>query len=53
MTPEPLQAYRDALKAGRIPTNDPSLKYEFRSGWNEGVEFAQNQFDKIFGKETK
>jgi hypothetical protein len=49
--PEQLQTLRDALKAGRLKEDDPTLKYGFRQGWNEGVEFAQNQVNKIFGKE--
>lgn len=51
MSPEDVKKLRNALRAGRIPADDTSLKYEFRKGWNEGVEFAQNQMDKIFGKE--
>lgn len=49
---EQIQALRDALKAGIVPDGDRTLQYEFRRGWNDGVEFAQNQIDKIFGKES-
>lgn len=52
MSPEDLKKFRDALRAGLIPADDPSMKYEFRQGWNGGIEFAQNQIDKIFGKEV-
>lgn len=53
MTPEEqLQALRAALKAGMVPHGDKSLGYEFRRGWSDGVEFASNQVDKIFGKES-
>jgi hypothetical protein len=51
-TPEQLQALRAALMAGRIPANDPSLEYAYRRGWNDAIEFAENQVNKIFGKET-
>jgi hypothetical protein len=51
VTDEQIQELRKALAAGRIKDDDPSLRYEFRRGWNDGVEFAQNQVDKIFGKE--
>lgn len=53
MTPEQVQQLRGLLKLGRIPDNDPSLKYEFRKGWNDGVAFAENQLDKIAGKATE
>jgi hypothetical protein len=51
MTSEQIAALRKALAAGRIADGDKSLDYAFRRGWNEGVEFAQNQVNKIFGKE--
>jgi hypothetical protein len=51
MTPNSIQPLRDALKAGKIPAGDKSLQYEFRRGWNEGIEYAQMQIDKIYGKE--
>lgn len=47
MEKEQLQAIRDALAAGRLADDDKTLVYEFRRGWNEGVEFAQNQINRI------
>jgi len=51
MTREQIAELRKLLNLGRIPDNDLTLKYEFRKGWNEGLAFAQNQLDKIAGKE--
>lgn len=52
MTLEQLQALRSALNKGRVPDDKASPDRVFLRGWNDGVEFAQNQIDKIFGKET-
>lgn len=48
-----LREFRSGLAAGRLADNDKTLAYEFRRGWNEGIEFAQNQADKHFGKAEK
>ena len=53
MNPDQLQALREALKAGKVADEKLSPDRAFLRGWNEGVEFAQNQIDKIFGKEEK
>lgn len=53
MSPEEqLQALRAALKAGRVADEKASPDRPFLRGWNDGVEFAENQIDKIFGKES-
>lgn len=53
MTAEQLQALRDALRAGKVADEKLSPERAFLRGWNNGVEFAENQIDKIFGKESK
>lgn len=50
ITDQKLREFRSALAAATIPANDPSLKYEFRQGWNGGVELAENLANKFFGK---
>lgn len=47
MSPEQVAAIRAALAGARIADDDKTLIYEFRRGWNEGVEFAQNQINRI------
>jgi hypothetical protein len=47
-----LKSIRDALKAGKVAPDKLSDEWVFQRGWNEGIEFAQMQIDKIFGKET-
>jgi hypothetical protein len=47
MTPEQLQALRDALIAGKVPDEKTSPDRAFLRGWNEGVAFAEMQIDKI------
>jgi uncharacterized protein YeaC (DUF1315 family) len=47
MTPEQLQALRDALIAGKVPDEKTSPERAFLRGWNEGVAFAEMQIDKI------
>lgn len=53
MTEEQITEFRGLLKAGKVPPDSKSLEYEFRRGWNEGIEFAQVMADKVFGKEEK
>ena len=51
MSPEQLQAFRDALRAGKVTDEKASPDRVFLRGWNDGVAFAEMQIDKIFGKE--
>jgi hypothetical protein len=53
MTETKIQPLRDALKAGKVASNSKTLEYEYRRGWNDGIEYALMQIDKIFGKEVK
>src|SRR4051812_48805640 len=46
MTPEQLQALRDALIAGKVPDEKTSPDRAFLRGWNEGVAFAEMQIEK-------
>lgn len=52
MTPISIQPLRDALKAGKVAPDKLSDEWVFQRGWNEGIEFAERQMDKIYGKET-
>jgi uncharacterized protein YeaC (DUF1315 family) len=52
MTPEQLQALRDALIAGKVPDEKTSPDRAFLRGWNEGVAFAEMQIDKILKAEA-
>lgn len=47
MTPEQLQQLRDALANGRIKEEYNGAEWRFPHGWNAGVEFAENQINKI------
>ncbi|MES2030869.1 MAG: hypothetical protein V4477_16940 [Pseudomonadota bacterium] len=47
MTPEQLQQLRDALANGRIKEQYNGSEWRFPHGWNAGVEFAENQINKI------
>ena len=50
MTSEQLQSLRSALAAGKVADEKLSPERAFLRGWNEGVVYAENQIDKIFGK---
>jgi hypothetical protein len=49
MTPEQLQELRDALKAGKVAPDKVSNEWAFQRAWNEGIEFAERQLEKIVG----
>ena len=49
MNDEQLQKFRDALKAGKVAPERVSEEYAFQRAWNEGIEFAERQIDKILG----
>jgi hypothetical protein len=51
MTPEQIQQYRDALRAGKVADDKVSEARIFLHGWNEGVMFAEMLLAKIVGKE--
>ncbi len=53
MTPDQLTLYREKLRLALIPEGDKTLEHAFRRGWNEGIEFARNHLDAIFGKEPE
>jgi hypothetical protein len=47
MTPDQIQALRDVLAKARIPDDRNAADWPFPRGWNAGVEFAENQINKI------
>lgn len=51
MTPEQIQQYRDALRAGKVADDKASEARVFLRGWNDGIAFAEMQLAKIVGKE--
>lgn len=52
MSKEQLQQLRDALKAGKVAPEKVSDEYAFQRAWNEGIEFAERQLNKIVGAPT-
>lgn len=50
MSDEQLQQFRQALKDGKVAPEKVSEEYAFQRAWNEGIEYAKRQADKIFGK---
>lgn len=50
MTAQQLERYREVLRAGKVAPDKVSEEYAFQRAWNEGIEFAERQLDKIFGK---
>ena len=51
MTPEQIQQYRDALRAGKIADEKLNPDRAFLRGWNEGIAFAEMLLAKIVRKE--
>jgi len=47
MTPQQLHILREALAGGKITDDLMSSDRPFLRGWNQGVEFAENQINKI------
>jgi hypothetical protein len=50
LPPSQLQQIREALKAGKVSPEKVSTEYAFQRAWNEGIEFAERQIDRIVGK---
>jgi len=50
MTPEQLQAYRDALKAGKFDPQKATYYDPIQRGFNEGIEFAEAQIKKVLAE---
>jgi hypothetical protein len=48
MTPQQLQALLDVLAKARIPEERNAADWLFPRDWNAGVEFSENQINRIF-----
>ena len=51
MSPEQMQKFRAALTAGKVAPEKVSDEYAFQRAWNEGIEFAERQLQKILSEQ--